>query len=195
MRRGKIAMRKIEDATSRKVTYSKRRNGLLKKAKELSILCDAHVGVMIFSDTGKLSEFSSTSMNSMIQRYNKSKEESNQLLTPMSEVKFWQMEAATLRQQLETLQETHRQVMGKEVNNMGLKDLVNLENQLEMSLQGIRLKKEETFLNEIQELTREGSLIHQQNIQLFKKIYGASVENFVIQETDGYGLMNLPTTS
>ncbi|KAL7593710.1 hypothetical protein Lser_V15G32582 [Lactuca serriola] len=41
MRRGKIAIRRIYNSTSRQVTFSKRRNGLLKKAKELAILCDA----------------------------------------------------------------------------------------------------------------------------------------------------------
>ncbi|XP_076906314.1 MADS-box transcription factor 23-like [Bidens hawaiensis] len=140
-RSGKIAIRRIEDTSSRQVTFSKRRNGLLKKAKEISILCDAQVGVIIFSTTGKLSEFSTTSMNSVIQRYNRTKDGSNQLLTSMSEVKFWQMEATALRQQLETLQETHRQVMGIEVSNMGVEDLQKLENQLETSLQCIRLKK------------------------------------------------------
>ncbi|KAJ0526549.1 putative transcription factor MADS-type1 family [Helianthus annuus] len=60
MGRGKIVIRKIEDTTSRQVTFSKRRNGFLKKAKEIAILCDAQVGVIIFSSTGKLSEFSST---------------------------------------------------------------------------------------------------------------------------------------
>ncbi|KAL3637755.1 MADS-box transcription factor 57 [Castilleja foliolosa] len=60
MGRGKIAIKRIDNSTSRQVTFSKRRNGLLKKAKELSILCDADVGVMVFSSTGKLHEYSST---------------------------------------------------------------------------------------------------------------------------------------
>ncbi|KAH9732955.1 MADS-box protein SOC1 [Citrus sinensis] len=53
-------MRRIENATSRQVTFSKRRNGLLKKAFELSVLCDAEVAVIIFSPRGKLSEFASS---------------------------------------------------------------------------------------------------------------------------------------
>ncbi|KAK4850039.1 hypothetical protein QYF36_003283 [Acer negundo] len=59
MGRGKIVIRRIDNSTSRQVTFSKRRNGLLKKAKELAILCDAEVGVMIFSSTGKLYDFAS----------------------------------------------------------------------------------------------------------------------------------------
>ncbi|KAL8111377.1 hypothetical protein AgCh_019190 [Apium graveolens] len=54
MVRGKTQMRRIENATSRQVTFSKRRNGLLKKAFELSVLCDAEVALIIFSPRGKL---------------------------------------------------------------------------------------------------------------------------------------------
>jgi len=60
MVRGKIEIKKIENLNYRKVTFSKRRNGLIKKAQELSILCDAEVAVIVFSATGKLYEFSST---------------------------------------------------------------------------------------------------------------------------------------
>lgn len=59
MVRGKTQMRRIENDTSRQVTFSKRRNGLLKKAFELSVLCDAEVALIIFSSRGKLYEFSS----------------------------------------------------------------------------------------------------------------------------------------
>lgn len=60
MGRVKIAIRRIDNSTSRQVTFSKRRNGLLKKAKELAILCDAEVGVIIFSSSGKLYEYSNS---------------------------------------------------------------------------------------------------------------------------------------
>jgi len=60
MGRGKIVIRRIDNSTSRQVTFSKRRNGIFKKAKELAILCDAEVGLMIFSSTGRLYEYSST---------------------------------------------------------------------------------------------------------------------------------------
>jgi len=60
MAREKIKIRKIDNTTARQVTFSKRRRGLFKKAEELSILCDAEVGLIIFSATGKLFEFSSS---------------------------------------------------------------------------------------------------------------------------------------
>ncbi|XP_052484604.1 MADS-box transcription factor 50 isoform X2 [Gossypium raimondii] len=69
MVRGKAQMRRIENDTSRQVTFSKRRNGLLKKAFELSVLCDAEVALIIFSPKGKLFEFASCSMQQTIERY------------------------------------------------------------------------------------------------------------------------------
>ena len=64
MVRGKTQMKRIENATSRQVTFSKRRNGLLKKAFELSVLCDAEVALIIFSPRGKLYEFASSRCSS-----------------------------------------------------------------------------------------------------------------------------------
>ena len=56
MARGKVQLKRIENPVHRQVTFCKRRAGLLKKAKELSVLCDADIGVFIFSAQGKLYE-------------------------------------------------------------------------------------------------------------------------------------------
>lgn len=45
--------------------------------------------------------------------------------------------------------------MGQELSGLGLKELQNLENQLEMSIHAVRTKKDNRLINEIQELNRE----------------------------------------
>jgi hypothetical protein len=59
-KRERIAIRRIDNLAARQVTFSKRRKGLFKKAQELSILCDADVGLVVFSATGKLFNFASS---------------------------------------------------------------------------------------------------------------------------------------
>ena len=59
MGRGRVELKRIENKINRQVTFSKRRNGLLKKAFELSVLCDAEVALVVFSPRGKLFEFAS----------------------------------------------------------------------------------------------------------------------------------------
>ncbi|XP_050212842.1 agamous-like MADS-box protein AGL104 [Mercurialis annua] len=58
MGRVKLEIKRIENTTNRQVTFSKRRNGLIKKAYELSILCDIDVALIMFSPSGRLSHFS-----------------------------------------------------------------------------------------------------------------------------------------
>ncbi|WMV57166.1 hypothetical protein MTR67_050551 [Solanum verrucosum] len=59
MGRRKVEIKRIQDKNCRQVAFCKRRKGLLKKAKEISILCDVDVAVVIISNRGRLHEFSS----------------------------------------------------------------------------------------------------------------------------------------
>ncbi|XP_078437277.1 developmental protein SEPALLATA 2-like isoform X7 [Wolffia australiana] len=56
----KKKIRRIENPAARQVTFSKRRRSLLKKAQELAVLCDASVGLVAITESGKVHEFSST---------------------------------------------------------------------------------------------------------------------------------------
>ncbi|KAK7858767.1 mads-box protein defh21 [Quercus suber] len=59
MGRRRVSISRIENRTTRQVTFAKRRVGLFKKTHELSVLCDAQIGIMVFSSSGKLYEYCS----------------------------------------------------------------------------------------------------------------------------------------
>ncbi|XP_057779450.1 agamous-like MADS-box protein AGL61 [Salvia miltiorrhiza] len=66
--RQKIAIAKIEKENDCYATFSKRRQGLFKKGSELSSLCDADVGLLVFSPTGKPFSFFHPSMEAVVSR-------------------------------------------------------------------------------------------------------------------------------
>ncbi|KAK4271814.1 hypothetical protein QN277_020449 [Acacia crassicarpa] len=69
MGRRKIKMEIVKDAASRLVTFSKRRNGLFKKANELAILCGVELAIVVFSPGGKPFSFGHPSVNAVTQRF------------------------------------------------------------------------------------------------------------------------------
>ncbi|KAL5188052.1 MADS-box protein FLOWERING LOCUS C [Glycine soja] len=70
MGKKKLEIKRIENKSNRQITFSKRRKGLMKKARELSILCDAKLALLIFSSTGKLYELcNGDSLAEVVQRY------------------------------------------------------------------------------------------------------------------------------
>ncbi|KAG6776029.1 hypothetical protein NC652_014129 [Populus alba x Populus x berolinensis] len=68
MGRVKLAIKRIESNTDRQVTFSKRRNGIIKKAYELSALRDIDIALAMFSPSGRLSLFSGKKKCMMHQR-------------------------------------------------------------------------------------------------------------------------------
>lgn len=53
MGRVKLKIKRLESSTNRLTTYSKRKNGLIKKANELSVLCDIDIVLLMFSPSGR----------------------------------------------------------------------------------------------------------------------------------------------
>ncbi|KAJ4847778.1 hypothetical protein Tsubulata_003316 [Turnera subulata] len=54
MGRSKVQLKKIENRTHKHITFAKRKSGLVKKAYEISTLCDIEIVLIIFSPAGKL---------------------------------------------------------------------------------------------------------------------------------------------
>lgn len=69
MGRKKIQIQPIKDDRNRQVTFLKRKHGLMKKAYELSVLCDCEVALVIIPSNNKLIQYSSSDMNTLLKRY------------------------------------------------------------------------------------------------------------------------------
>ncbi|KAL2491653.1 Agamous-like MADS-box protein AGL15 [Abeliophyllum distichum] len=147
MGRGKIEIKKIENVNSRQITFSKRRTGLLKKAHELAVLCEAEVAVIIFSNTGKLFEFSSSDMKRTLLRYNKSLVPSE---VPIPTFKPEEpKEVDLLKLEMAKLTSKQMQFLGKDLTGMNLQELGTLEQQLNEGLLSIKERKEQLLLQQL----------------------------------------------
>jgi hypothetical protein len=69
MGRKKIKIQRIEDDRNRQVTFAKRKNGIFKKAMELSKLCDCEIALIVFDSNDKLYQYSSTSVDQILLKY------------------------------------------------------------------------------------------------------------------------------
>ncbi|KAL9326402.1 hypothetical protein ACSQ67_007047 [Phaseolus vulgaris] len=132
MGRVKLKIKKLESISNRHVTYSKRKSGILKKAKELSILCDIDILLLMFSPTGKptLLQGERSNIEEVVAKFGQ--------LSPQERAKsYWNnLEKINnlehLRQMEDSLRESiNRVVLQKE--NLGKHQFISLEcaNQLQ----------------------------------------------------------------
>ncbi|KAK1376267.1 Suppressor of overexpression of constans 1 [Heracleum sosnowskyi] len=170
MVRGKTQMRRIENATSRQVTFSKRRNGLLKKAFELSVLCDAEVALIIFSPRGKLHEFASSSMHETIQRYRKHTKDVKTNNPPVvQDAQHLKHETASLAKKIELLEVSKRKLLGEGLGSCSISELQQIEQQLAKSVCTVRARKMQTFKEQIEQLKEKGKNLEAENAILLAK--------------------------
>ncbi|KAK4371080.1 hypothetical protein RND71_010555 [Anisodus tanguticus] len=197
MGRGKVELRRIENKINRQVTFSKRKGGLVKKANEISVLCDAEVALIIFSHNGKLFEFSSdsctlvtmqifyiaicskdidvsfscNSMEKILDRYERYSYAERRFLGSNSEsTENWSLEYTKFKAKIDLLERNHKHYMGEHLESLSLKDLQNLEQQLDTSLKLIRSRKNQLMHESISELHKKEKAIQEENNMLTKKI-------------------------
>ncbi|OWM76223.1 hypothetical protein CDL15_Pgr009869 [Punica granatum] len=134
MGRKKLAMKQIEDKSKRLVTFSKRRSGLIKKANQLSVLCDVDIALLVFSSSGKLYKFSSSpdSLINLVKHYRNQLGEAEEL------------EAVKITE-----------VGGPAIDLLGVNDLMQLEKQLHSALDKVRSKKERDQKEQHGQLNKE----------------------------------------
>ncbi|KAH0915639.1 hypothetical protein HID58_030085, partial [Brassica napus] len=133
MVRGKIEIKRIEDVTSRHVTFSKRRKGLLKKAHELSVLCDAQVAAIVFSQKGRLYDFASSDMQKMIER------------CEIHRGEYFGAERLQKQQYL----------MGQDLDSCSVEELKEITTKIEKSLTIVRSRKAKLNEDRIEKLKAE----------------------------------------
>ncbi|PQQ00724.1 DAM6 for dormancy associated MADS-box transcription factor [Prunus yedoensis var. nudiflora] len=170
MMREKIKIKKIDYLPARQVTFSKRRRGLFKKAAELSVLCESEVAVVIFSATGKLFDYSSSSIEDVIERYKahtNGVEESNKQFL---ELQLENENHIKLSKELEEKSRQLRQMKGEDLEGLNLDDLLKLEQLVEGSLGRVIETKEELIMSEIMALEKKGAELVETNNQLRQRM-------------------------
>lgn len=172
MAREKIKIRKIENLTARQVTFSKRRRGLFKKAQELSVLCDAQIALIIFSATGKLFHFSSTSTNmeDIFRRYDQhSNKVEKQERSPL-EMQVENGNKLKLSKEFAEINHQLRQMKGEDLQVLNVQQLLNLEKMLETGLSRVLGTKEKRISEEIASLQKKGAQLMEENKTLKEKM-------------------------
>lgn len=171
MAREKIQIKKIDNATARQVTFSKRRKGLFKKAQELSVLCDADVALIIFSATGKLFEFSSSSMTEILERRNLHSKNLDKLDQPSLELQLVENSNFS-RLSKEVAEKSHqlRQMRGEELPGLSIEELQQLERSLEAGLSHVIEKKGEKIMKEISNLQQKEMELMEENERLRQQV-------------------------
>ncbi|XP_059302457.1 floral homeotic protein PMADS 2 [Lycium ferocissimum] len=141
MGRGKIEIKRIENSSNRQVTYSKRRNGIIKKAKEITVLCDAKVSLIIFGSSGKMHEYCSpsTTMSDILDGYQKT-----------SGRRLWDAKHENLSNEIDRIKKENdsmqvklRHLKGEDINSLNYKELMVMEEGLQNGLSSISAKQSE----------------------------------------------------
>ncbi|XP_058745602.1 MADS-box protein SOC1-like [Vicia villosa] len=171
MGRGKTELKRIENATSRQVTFSKRRNGLMKKAFELSILCDAEVALIVFSTRGRIYEFASSSILETIERYRSRSRINNTPTASESAEKTQRLkeEAENMMKKIDLLESSKRKFLGEGLGTCSIDELQRIEQQMEKSITNIREKKAEVFREQIELLKENEKTLVAENTKLSEK--------------------------
>ncbi|TQE12936.1 hypothetical protein C1H46_001582 [Malus baccata] len=173
MGRGKVELKRIENPTSRQVTFSKRRNGLLKKAFELSILCDAEVALIIFSPSGKAYQFASHDITRTISTYRREgglPESNNSSFLRARTMEYWRNENEELRRSIGNLEMRLMNLAGEELSTLGVQELKQLERQLKTGVERIRSKMRRIISENVSLLKRKHKASQEENTHLLKRI-------------------------
>ncbi|NP_001288991.1 MADS-box protein FLOWERING LOCUS C-like [Brassica rapa] len=192
MGRKKLEIKRIENKSSRQVTFSKRRSGLIEKARQLSVLCDASVALLVVSSSGKLYSFSAgDNLVRILDRYGKQHAGDLKALNLQSK-------ALSYGSHNELLELVDSKLVESNVGGVSVDTLVQLEGVLENALSLTRARKTELMLKLVDSLKEKERLLKEENQALAgqkekKNLAGTEADNMEMspgQISD----INLPVT-
>ncbi|XP_076956400.1 agamous-like MADS-box protein TM6 [Bidens hawaiensis] len=165
MGRGRIEIKKIENNTNRQVTYSKRRNGLFKKAHELTVLCDAKVSLIMFSNTGKFHEYISTSTTT---------KKIYDMYQTTLRFDLWTSHYERMQETMKKLKDTNnklrreirQRVLGEDLDGLDMNNLTILEQQMQDSLTVVRERKYHVIKTQTDTCRKRVKNLEQRNCNL-----------------------------
>ncbi|KAG6412832.1 hypothetical protein SASPL_125524 [Salvia splendens] len=110
-------------------------------------------------------------MERILERYERYSYAERQLKEPDPDSPAsWTLEHAKLKARMEVLQRNQRHYMGEDLDTLSMKELQNLEHQLDDSLKHIRRRKNQLMNESISELQKKDKALQEQNNFLAKKI-------------------------
>ncbi|KAJ0267300.1 hypothetical protein HA466_0011500 [Hirschfeldia incana] len=164
MGRRKMEIKRIENKSSRQVTFCKRRNGLMEKARQLSVLCGSSVAVLIVSSTGKVySSSSGDSMAKILKHYEVRHADELKTL----DLKEKTQNYLSLKESLETVQ---CKLEEQNVDNISVESLTSLEEQFKTALSLTRARKKELMMELVKTLQEKEKLLRDENTVLASQL-------------------------
>ncbi|CAH8313186.1 unnamed protein product [Eruca vesicaria subsp. sativa] len=211
MGRRKVEIKRIENKSSRQVTFCKRRNGLMEKARQLSVLCESSVALLIVSSTGKLySSSSGDSMAKILKRYEiqhagelKTVPFIDALLSKSSTAYVIEMSIGNLKLEwsIEMLwdltEKTRNYISVKELleivqckleeaksDNTSVESLISLEEQIKSALSITRVRKTELMMELVKTLQEKEKQLREENKVLASQITKMEKKRFLEVEDE-----------
>ncbi|CAL5398369.1 unnamed protein product [Camellia sinensis] len=197
MGRKKVEMKRIESKSSRQVTFSKRRGGLVKKARDLSVLCDVDVALLVFSSRGKLYQFCSANNRFTMADYRRRRRsiEWPVMLFYSDSKSVWPRSSSNI---ITTLgqKEGSQQVIVKQrhleepyVDQLSVTDLIQLEKEFDAALTQIKSRKTLLMMESIMALHEKERILQEENKLLANQIAametnGNKAENKVVMASN-----------
>ncbi|XP_019224178.1 PREDICTED: floral homeotic protein APETALA 1-like [Nicotiana attenuata] len=80
----------------------------------------------------------------------------------------WSLEYTKLKAKIELLQRNHKHYLGEDLESLSLKDLQNLEQQLDSALKAIRSRKNQLMHESISQLQKKEKALREENNTLTK---------------------------